>query len=452
MTWKFRQYQEEVIEHVIAGGGVGLIALPLGSGKTAIAVEIVRRMLSGPKTVLVIAPINTHTGWSDHFNTLMHSDVRRIDSTKKGKEAEQALKSNEPGIYIIGWEYNRKMNWSHTILDAVIVDETGRAANRKAKQTLAVHTTKHAPIKLALSATPAGNKIEGIWSTLHWLWPNRFKYFWPFVKQFLTQRPDPYAGMVIIGEKRPGIVAKNIPVYARRTEEEVHKEIPDIVTHKVAVDLSPSQRKIYNKFEQEALAWLDGHPVAVTLPITKMIRLRQVCLAVPTVATDADGEERVNFAVGAKSSKIDALLDIMSDLPVGEKVLVWTHSRRIVPVVLDRLQRAGYSAEGVSGGQSVDARQRALQGFKDGDTQVLVSTIAALGEGVDGLQKTCRVEVWLSKDDNLTLNRQAEGRLRRPGQEHVINRFVIEAVDTIESRQLNRLDTNQTKLENAEVM
>src|SRR5690606_29988338 len=148
---------------------------------------------------------------------------------------------------------------------------------------------------------------------------------------------------------------------------EVHGELPGVVTHKVEVDLTPAQRRIYRQFEEEALAWLGDNPVAAGVPITKMIRLRETILAVPSV--DENGS--VVFKSNAKSAKIDLMSDIPTDLP-DEQVVVWTHRRKIVPAVLEQLRKDGYVAEPVIGGQSKKVREATLAGFKAGEIDAIV--------------------------------------------------------------------------------
>lgn len=482
MTWEWRQYQSEDIDRAInEGQGKALIALPLGAGKTAVATEVVRRMKAG--VIMVTAPVNTHAGWARHFGMFMPElPIHYINADTQEAVLAKA-KAGEHGVYIVGWEYGRgvvrykkgpdgkrlmvpkgskkvavvdevirePLDWSKIPLDAAIIDESARMGNRKSSQTKVVHTAKNAPIKLCLSATPAGNKIENLWSTLHFLWPERYRYYTPWADLYLVKVKDVHAtryskaGMVFTydGEKEPGRVRDSIPLYLKRTEEEVHDDLPGVVTHIVPVELTAGQRRIYKQFEEEALAWLGEHPVAAALPITKMIRLRETMLAVPSVN---DGDGSVYFKDDAKSSKIDMLLDIMTDLPEGEQVLVWTHSRKIVGPTIDRLQKAGYAAAPIIGGQSKGTRANNLQAFKDGDIQILVATVPALGEGADGLQNAAAVEVWLSHDESLMLNVQARGRLFRPGQTKVVNRYVIVAEDTIETRQLGRLKTTENRL------
>jgi hypothetical protein len=57
--------------------------------------------------------------------------------------------------------------------------------------------------------------------------------------------------------------------------------------------------------------------------------------------------------------------------------------------------------------------------------------IPAVAEGLDGLQRVCNVEVWLSESLDGMLNVQAEGRLNRRGQEkEVIYQYKIMARGT----------------------
>src|SRR5690625_7657771 len=75
-NWVWRKFQEEVIDQLVEGGGIGLVALCLGAGKTAVAVEVVRRM--GARRIMVTAPLNTFGGWERHFNMFMRSEERRV--------------------------------------------------------------------------------------------------------------------------------------------------------------------------------------------------------------------------------------------------------------------------------------------------------------------------------------------------------------------------------------
>lgn len=448
-----RPYQEKDIERILASdSGGALVAYDTGVGKTLVATEVARR--AGAQCVLVVAPLNTRDGWERTFAN-QYPDLPFINMVmnKGAINGILGLNAGEPGVYFIGWELMRNFAWDSAKPDLIIADETHRQQNRNSAQ----HTmmmTANAPMKLALSATPFGNKVEGAFGTASWLWPKKYKDFWQnkrgtgFVEQFLVTESTPYSGYSIVGEKRPRIIVESFPVYVRHTArgkccdehpDGVLNDLPEVITHEVRVPLTPKQRSVYNQFEKEALAWLDEHPVSVPVPITQRQRLRQTLLAVPSVVEE-NGEQVVTFATNAKSSKIEALIEIVQDLPPGEPVLVWTHSQRIVPVVVERLRKKKISAEAWDGTVKPDDRDKIKADFLGRKVQVIVATIPALSEGVDGLQQACHTEVWLSMDEDWLMNKQAMGRIDRSGQTQPVNRFIIVAEDTIEDDVNNRLN------------
>ena len=82
----------------------------------------------------------------------------------------------------------------------------------------------------------------------------------------------------------------------------------------------------------------------------------------------------------------------------------------------------------------------------NGDVRVIVAQHEAMSEGVDGLQRVCHTEIWLSQSNSLVINEQATGRLNRQGQTTVVNRFLIQATNTVDDRVLGRLQERFDKL------
>ena len=72
--------------------------------------------------------------------------------------------------------------------------------------------------------------------------------------------------------------------------------------------------------------------------------------------------------------------------PVFARVLVFTRTKHGADRVVRHLAGAGIEATGIHGNKSQPQRERALAGFRDGQTRVLVAThIAARGIDVDGV-------------------------------------------------------------------
>jgi len=79
------------------------------------------------------------------------------------------------------------------------------------------------------------------------------------------------------------------------------------------------------------------------------------------------------------------LATLLEDAAIA-RVLVFTRTKHGANRVAERLERSGVSAAAIHGNKSQAARQRALEGFRAGETRVLVATdIAARGIDIDGI-------------------------------------------------------------------
>ena len=339
--------------------------------------------------------------------------------------------------------YNIETGSSNYFVDGLLVHNCQRMSNHRSQNREVISRVK-AKAKIALSATPAGNQPVRIWATLNLLWPDKYPAFGRFSEKHFNWEPNPFADYVIPGtdkviqgktwgsERRPGYLRATAPCWIEATEEEqaeIAQEEP--VRHVIPVRMGAEQKRIYMEWYEDALAWLDEHPVAAALPITKEIRLRQAALGTPTV----DDTGSVVYAPDSRSSKIEALLDLLSDLPEDEPVIVWTHSQRFMVPLLAQLRKAGYSAIEVSG-KSKDSYTELI----NGTAQILCAVPEAMAEGTDGLQSVCATEVWLSLSTSVIINKQARGRIARQGQKRLVNSYLIQSVGTIDDRVVGRLD------------
>lgn len=76
------------------------------------------------------------------------------------------------------------------------------------------------------------------------------------------------------------------------------------------------------------------------------------------------------------------------------RAIVFTRTKHGANRVARKLENAGIVAEAIHGNKSQNARQRALQNFKDGNAWVLVATdIAARGIDIDGVSHVINYEL-----------------------------------------------------------
>ena len=425
--------QEIAIQKMVAEPTkAALNASLMGTGKTVMATEVALRL--NAKTVLVIAPLNTYWGWYDTIQRQSEYTAKglfKIETSTKGREAFENLKAGKEGWYFVGREYLRTKEWFKIVPDVVLVDECHFMQNRASKSFKVAKTIK-AGYKLSMSGTPFGNRFEGFWAVTRFLWPDDKiveRSFWKWVEKWAITKYNPFSNVEIVGEKRPGAFANTLPCYVRL---EPDYNI-DVVQETRYVDLMPTQRKLYEKFQKDLVVWLQDNPLVAEVPIAARIRLRQMTLAVPSIADD----DSVYFKEDAVSTKYKALLEIVEDNP-GEKMLILTDSQKYAKLVTDRLN-VKYSAFEWSGKASQKQREEAKQEFIKGDLDFIVAVIPAIAEGVDGLQDACRTVVWLSHSDSNILNQQVLDRVRRRGQQQLVQVYDIVARDTFDEGQLDVL-------------
>lgn len=492
-----RDYQQESLTR-LAKDTSGLDGSDLGTGKTLVGVERIRHIdIAGPAPrVLIVAPINTHRQWKnlliEQYPGLGAADAVHIISTPSASpEPWRRMLAKQPGAFIIGWEAMRgtlpedtkkegstgsKKNppvtvraiamgirdglippWTRTgTWDLVIADESHRMANRGSLQKKVLKKIK-AHHKLALSATAGGNRPEGLWSTLNWLWPDQYTSFWDWAKEHMVVDVEETPGYTsravreIQGEKFPGSTWTTIPCVVRHRRTEVAKELPEVIERVVEVPMGDVQRVQYEEFEDQALAWIDDHPVAAPLPITQRIRLRQAALGTLQVGAPeddpwGDGILEIDYNARSAQPKLTMIKEIIRDLPREEPVIIFTHSAKWARMAAAELDSSGLYGEArawtgkLSGKQRENLKQAVISYRERGlmnphapdGIRILVAQVNALSEGVDGFQLGCCCEIWASPSEDQIANQQAMGRLHRSGQEHPVQRWILHSEDSID--------------------
>jgi len=111
----------------------------------------------------------------------------------------------------------------------------------------------------------------------------------------------------------------------------------------------------------------------------------------PPATTVERIEQRVLFV--DRGDKRDLLVDILKDRAVN-RAIVFTRTKHGANRVAEQLQKSGVTADAIHGNKSQNARQKALNDFKDGRLRALVATdIAARGIDVDGVTHVINFEL-----------------------------------------------------------
>lgn len=438
-------WQEEDVEAALAHpSGSWFCAYEMSLGKTLVTVEWAKR--KNVNTAIIVAPLNTFESWKREFASQWPDmPVYFLKNDTKNVIAFKYLHEQKRGIYMIGWEMMRTGAITGEHADLIVADETHKQANyNKSDQSVLIREIT-SPYKIALSGTPAGNRPDGIFSTLNWLWPKQYSSYWKWCEKYWRSLRN---GSVItlVREITPGAIVADIPMFTRRLVKDHRKDMPKKLPEiPIPVEPTPAQRKLYNRLALEAGVWVGDEDsddeqsfISTSVKLVENMRLREIMLAVPSII---DGQ--VTFKENAKSSKISALIEVLQTQELEDQsFIVYTHSAKIVPIVVAQLAKKGIKAYGFTGdtkhGYEVGQRQWLIDNLGD-EYRVLVAGIAAIGTGTDGLQHKCHNMFWLSKHPDWTLNEQASWRLDRPGQLEPINEWYTYAPGTVDEESLARL-------------
>ncbi len=144
-----------------------------------------------------------------------------------------------------------------------------------------------------------------------------------------------------------------------------------------------------------------------------------------------------------KGDKVSLLVHVLA-APAMTRVLVFGRTKHGCDKIVQKLKRAGIGAQAIHGNKSQGARTRALDGFKSGETRVLVATdIAARGIDVEEISHVINYD--LPHEPEVYVHRI--GRTARAGEGGTALSFCMESeredlaqIERLIGRHLDRID------------
>jgi SNF2 family DNA or RNA helicase len=469
-----------------------LLADEPGLGKTAQAIRSLKRLHDRGEQVfpaLIVCPNTLKTNWEREFDRWWPGiDVQVIkgSATQRRKAFD-----HEAQVYVINWEslrtHSKLLSYGSIALarctecgghdskitparcevhqrelnmidfKAVVADEIHRSKDPKSKQTRAFWAASgKADIRFALTGTPIANTVVDLWPILHWLdekeWPSKTKW----LDRYVNTMMNAFGGLMILGLK-PAMEAEFFagihPRMRRMLKQKVLPWLPAVINDRRDVEMGAKQAKAYKQMLENMIAELSTTPeerfqeayeqgetdiVVAPNPLTQTMRLLQFASSYGTMEL-LDGQEKM--ILSDPSCKVDALMDDIENGDFGDdSVAVCAVSRQLIELLSARLTKEKIPHGLITGAQSGDERQRAIDDFQSGRTKWILFTAQAGGVGVT--LTAARRLVMLQRPWSLVDYKQALDRVHRIGSEiHdsiLITDYVTEG--TIEERVIEALD------------
>ncbi len=406
-----RSYQQHGVDWLsfLCNTNLGaLLADDMGLGKTLQALCVLRGR------TLVVAPTSVLHNWADEIRrfrptlpyAIYHGAQRTLDPT-----ADVTLTTY--AILRLDAETLAGERW-----DTVVLDESQTIKNPASQVARAAYQLQ-APFRIALSGTPVENRLDELWSQMHFLNPGLLGG-----RQHFQQH---YARPIAAGQ--PGAAARLQerirPFVLRRRKREVATELPprtDAVLHCI---LSQTERQVYDAIRaatrQQVVARLQAGG-NVLEALEALLRLRQACCHSGLVP----GQE------AASSAKINVLLDALDQVVAeGHKALVFSQWTAFLDRVEPHLHTVGLDFVRLDG--ATRNRAEVVRRFQDdnGPPVLLISLRAGgLGLNLTAADHVFLLDPWW----NPAVEDQAADRTHRLGQDRPVMVYRLVAEDTVEER------------------
>lgn len=451
-----------------------LLADEPGLGKTAQAIRALKQLQDNGEKVfpaLVVCPSTLKSNWQREFDKWWPGvNVQIIRGTA---DKRRKLLASDADVYVMNWEslrshsrlapygsialarctdcgghdekvsenrcevHTRELN--NIEFGAVVADEIHRSKDPKSKQTRALWAASgKAEVRFALTGTPIANNVLDLWPILHWLsekdWPSKTKW----TDRMINLMINAFGAPLVLGikpEREEEFRQTVNPFMRRMLKQKVLPWLPEIMTERRDVEMSPTQKKAYEQMRDLMISQLeDGEILTAPGVLTQTLRLVQFANSYATLTEDeSTGEQTVRLA--EPSCKVDSLMaDIKNGDFESESVAVCAVSRQLIELLSAALTKEGIPHGLITGAQNDLERQEAIDNFQAGRIKWILFTAQAGGVGVT--LTAARRLIMLQRPWSLVDYKQALDRVHRIGSEiHdsiIVTDYITE--NTIEDR------------------
>jgi superfamily II DNA or RNA helicase len=428
LTATLRPYQRAGVDWLtfLRGAGLGgVLADDMGLGKT---LQAMCTFAAGEKT-LVVAPTSVIFNWAAELARfrpslkvgVYHGPNRKLDPAADVTLTSYALLRLDAELL------------AAARFRTVVLDEAQAIKNPDSQTARAAYAVP-ASFRLALTGTPVENRLEELWSLMH------------FTNRGLLGGRSDFADRHArpIADGAPGAAAalrqRVKPFLLRRLKQDVAPELPPRTDAVLRVELGDSERAIYDAVraatQQEVLALL-GEGKGVMQALEALLRLRQAACHPALVP----GQK------ASTSSKLEVLRDALdAAVAEGHKALVFSQWTSLLDLIEPALKEAELPFTRLDG--STRDRGAVVEAFQaDGGPPIMLVSLKA---GGSGLNLTAADHVFLCDPWwNPAVEQQAADRTHRIGQTRPVFVYRLVSTGTVEERILTLQDSKRALMDAA---
>lgn len=423
-------YQEEAIQFM-SEREVGAIFLPMGVGKTFCAIEWIKRrkrlecMNTFP--VVIFAPKIVCNSWCEEMKKfgagLTYTDLSNGPSIQRLKQLDLAI-ALDTDVIITNYEMANHIRNKTSVFNTVIVDESTRIKNVKAKRSQAIVAIgKKASFRWILTGFPVTKSIMDVYGQILFL--DHGQRLGTTYWQFLNR----YCSPIQFGPGKRGWVPKSTAVYeirGRITPIMFQRDREQCVAMpgKNYVELIVEPTEEQSRVSKEIFDYWRVNGREMTNALSVDMAFRQCSLGF----IRGDGDSPAPRFIG--SSRYAAIRDLINDGGCV-RAAVWTNFRAEQAELFRVLSESGARTYAINGSTDHRDRTRYLQSFEKGNCDVLIISEQVGSFGLNEL-RDADISIYCSNSYDLELRKQSEDRIYRAGRRDRPTYYDIVTRDSID--------------------
>ncbi|MFZ5444415.1 MAG: SNF2-related protein [Myxococcota bacterium] len=425
LTATLRPYQQHGVDwlHFLKSAGLGgVLADDMGLGKTLQAICALE------KGTLVVCPTSVLPNWKAELARFRPSLTVNAYHGPGRTLGDADVTLTTYAILRLDVEALAQKQWR-----IVVLDEAQAIKNPDSQATRAAYRLK-ADFKLAVTGTPLENRLEELWSLMHFTNPGLLGGRGEF--------GDKYAERIEAGSAEATQALRKVlaPFILRRLKKDVAPELPPRTEAVRFVTLEEKERAVYDAVyaatRADVVSLLQSGG-SVLKALEALLRLRQAACHPALVP----GQQ------AKSSSKVQALVEALQTAASdGHRALVFSQWTSMLDLIEPELKAAGLSFSRLDG--STPNRGDIVSQFQaDAGPTVLLMSLKAGGTGLTltAADHVFLVDPWW----NPSVEAQAADRAHRIGQERPVFVYRLVAQGTVEERILQLQDKKRALFEAA---
>ncbi|HWO25832.1 MAG TPA: DEAD/DEAH box helicase [Kofleriaceae bacterium] len=429
---ELRGYQQHGVDWLAFCRGAGLgcvLADDMGLGKTIQALALLRprgsakgsgkEASTSKERTLVVSPTSVLFNWL--------AELRRFRPDLTVSTYHGSRRALDPTADVVLTTYPLLRNDTDELAaeawDTVILDESQTIKNPDSQVARAAYRLR-ARWRITLSGTPIENRLDELWSQLHFTNPGLLGGRADFAERWAQPISAGDAGAAARLRERIR------PFVLRRMKAEVARELPPRTDAIMYVELDEAERVTYDAIraatQREIVSLLEAGG-GIMAALEALLRLRQAACHTALLPGGVRGGP-----APASSSKLERLLEALGDAVADDhRALVFSQWTSLLDLIEPHLRAAEIPFLRLDG--STTDRGAVVGAFQaPGGPPVMLLSLKAGGTGLNltAADHVFLVDPWW----NPAVEDQAADRAHRIGQDKPVMVYRVVARDTVEER------------------